>query len=352
MSAAKPDLPDTNEIWLLLDSQIYGGIESHVLELALGLISHQFPVRIILINRYHPTPPILDRLVQADLPYSYLNDLSPHSQSSFKRFTSAVYRYRPTLVHAHGYKASLYSKVAKVMGVLKQTKQVSTYHAGETPTGRVWVYDWCDRYTSFISNHSLVVSEKIRAKIPTQSTLLNNFVAQCSTPGKYSDHIGFVGRLSHEKGPDRFVALANVFTDYTFDIYGDGPELSAVQEQATSNLRCHGHQSNMADVWHNIGVLIITSRFEGLPMAALEAMGRGIPVISLSVGNLPNLIDHKENGFLANNMDELKHWVEYWLQLPEHDQCNIRQNAIKTIHSEYSPQAVIPKLVECYFPSH
>ncbi|WP_394251019.1 glycosyltransferase family 4 protein [Vibrio profundi] len=351
MSAAKPSLITDNEVWLLLDSQIFGGIETHVIELAQGLKCHDIAVRVILIAQYSPTPPIIQRLRSADIQFSYLNELSPTQGSIYQQLCFALNQHSPRLIHAHGYKASLLSKLAKISGMLKAATQVSTYHAGETPTGRVWLYDWLDRYSSFVSNHSLVVSDKIKAKLPAHSTLLNNFISLPTRPQQYSSHIGFVGRLSHEKGADRFIQLAKLNSKLIFDVYGDGPEKHTLHTQASSNTVFHGHQDNMEAVWSNIGVLMITSRFEGLPMAALEAMGRGIPVISLAVGNMPSLIEHETNGFIANSVDELNLCLTQWLSLNAEQQRSIRQNAMNTVEQHYSPQAVIPQLLKCYFPA-
>jgi len=350
MSAAKPSLIANDEVWLLLDSQIFGGIETHVIELAQGLRSHEIAVRVVLIAQYSPTPPIIQRLRAEKIEFSFLNELCPNHNSAYQQLCFSLKHYSPRLIHAHGYKASLLSKLAKVSGVLKAATQVSTYHAGETPTGRVWLYDWLDRYSSFVSNHSLVVSDKIKAKLPTHSTLLNNFIAIPSQPQCYASNIGFVGRLSHEKGADRFIQVAQLHQGMTFDVYGDGPEKYDLQAQASCNVIFHGHQNHMESVWNNIGILMITSRYEGLPMAALEAMGRGIPVISLAVGNMPNLITHEENGYIAQSIDELHRYLTHWKNLSSEQQQVVRQNAIRTVESHYSPNAVIPQLLKCYFP--
>uniref|UniRef100_UPI0038F5E514 hypothetical protein n=1 Tax=Streptomyces turgidiscabies TaxID=85558 RepID=UPI0038F5E514 len=69
------------------------------------------------------------------------------------------------------------SKIIKLTTTPNKLRQISTYHAGEKPRGKVWLYDFIDRYSGFISNRSLVVSDKIRDKIPTKTTLLNNFIS-------------------------------------------------------------------------------------------------------------------------------------------------------------------------------
>ncbi|WKY56776.1 glycosyltransferase family 4 protein [Vibrio sp. SNU_ST1] len=364
MSTIKPSQNVLNvnlhEIWLLIDSQTFGGIETHVLELAQGLMSesaqYSDAIRIVLLTKFNPEAIIVEKLKGLNIPYSYLSDLAScaagSSSNSATQIKRAVQHYQPRLIHAHGYKASLVSKLIKLPPRLNNTKQITTYHAGETPTGKVWLYDWLDRYSSFLSDQSLVVSEKIKAKVPCKTYLLNNFVKVPSglidIPSSSPLHVGFVGRLSHEKAPDRFVALAKQFPDIQFDLFGDGPEMDTLVKSHTDNVTFHGHQTNMEGVWNPIDLLIIPSRFEGLPMAALEAMIRGIPVLATSVGNLPKLIEHQVNGYLANSETELEQFLSLWISLSIEQRDSLRSNAIETVKNQYSPQAVVPQLLEIY----
>ncbi|PTP55072.1 glycosyltransferase family 4 protein [Vibrio splendidus] len=370
MSTTKPSQGVLNvnlhEIWLLIDSQTFGGIETHVLELAQGLISesaqYSDAVRIVLLTQFNPEAIIVEKLNTLNIPFSYLSDLAScsadSSSNSATQLKCAVQHYQPRLIHAHGYKASLVSKLIKLPPRLNSTKQITTYHAGETPTGKVWLYDWLDRYSSFLSDQSLVVSEKIKAKVPSKTHQLNNFVkvptGLTPLPSSSPFHVGFVGRLSHEKAPDRFVALAKQFPDVRFELFGDGPEMDVLAKSQPDNVTFHGHQTNMDDVWSQIDLLIIPSRFEGLPMAALEAMIRGIPVLATSVGNLPKLIVHQVNGYLANSESDsetalvLEQHLSSWMSLTSEQRDSLKSNAIETVKDQYSPQAVVPQLLEIY----
>jgi glycosyltransferase involved in cell wall biosynthesis len=181
--------------------------------------------------------------------------------------------------------------------------------------------------------------------------VLDNFIDTHGLRPALGEQIAFVGRLSHEKGPDRFLRLARRFPRTIFHCYGTGPMAAELKTQAPGNLRFHGLQTDMSCVWPDIGLLIMPSRYEGLPMAALEAMGRGIPVIAHDVGDLSRVIDHGSNGWLApqGNIEGLAAGLEQWLSMGRDEQKPIRMAAADKIEHCFSARAVIPEVLGIYW---
>ncbi|GEA59376.1 glycosyltransferase family 4 protein [Vibrio comitans] len=349
-SASDPINPQ--EVWLLLDSLTFGGIETHVLELARGIAFYKVPLRVILVTRFKQPSAIIAKLEQHNIPYSYLHSLiNEESHHSLIRQTfqlrKAIAQFNPIAVHAHGYKASIISKLA-VKTTTEQTKQISTYHAGEVPKGKVRLYDWLDRYSSFLSDYSLCVSPEIQARLPVKSLFLNNFVSTDGSIQSSGKRIAFVGRLSHEKGPDRFLDLAQEHSEVAFYLYGDGPMIDDLRDRNISNVRFLGFQANMNHCWGDIGLLVISSRYEGLPMTALEAMSRGIPVLTLNIGALERLIDHGHNGWISDNTEELALFLDEWLNTTDSERETLAENAKETIESQFSTEAVVPQILPLY----
>ncbi|MEZ8101643.1 glycosyltransferase family 4 protein [Vibrio bivalvicida] len=333
----------SDEVWLVIDSLTFGGIETHVLELAKGLKQFQIPVTVLFLCSYPERQLLEEKLISKQIPTKHLD---VGGNSYFNTLLHLVRTHKPALLHAHGYKASLASKLVRL---ITGVRQVSTYHAGETPVGKVWLYDFVDRFTSFVSNHSIAVSDRITQKLVSSSVCFNNFIDTQDIEFSKGQQIAFVGRLSHEKGPDRFIELANANRKLKFDIYGSGVLENELKRFAPDNVSFNGHQNNMNSIWSDIGVLVICSRFEGLPMTALESMARGIPVISLNVGNMPSLIHHQRNGYLVNDMDELGSALIAFLSQDEKQTTQLKQEAVETVALHYSQSAVIPQILELYF---
>ncbi|WCE31967.1 glycosyltransferase family 4 protein [Vibrio sp. SCSIO 43137] len=350
MSSRPPEPSASKEVWLLTDSLLFGGIESHILQLCSALLNHNIPARVVLVKQYTQRQAIVERLNALGIPYSFLHQLAATHSNPFSQLKSAIRIHQPRLIHAHGYKASLISKLVKVS--TPGLAQITTYHAGETPKGRVALYDFVDRYTAPLSSVSLCVSQKIADRLPARSYVIDNFVSVPKPPGQQSKrkptNIAFVGRLSHEKAPDRFIRLATQFPQTAFALYGSGPMEQEIKAEAPDNVQLAGHIDDMDSVWPEIDMLVIPSRFEGLPMAALEAMARGIPVIASDVGALSSLIRDGENGWICRNKEQMLAALNRWLEMPKESQQRINQAARTTIQQKFSADAVLPEILTHY----
>lgn len=116
---------------------------------------------------------------------------------------------------------------------------------------------------------------------------------------------GWVGRVSREKGIDVFIdALASI-TDPRIDaaILGDGPERAPESARAESlapgRFRWLGSVPDAAKYFAAFDLFVLSSRTEGLPMVMLEAMAAGRPIVTTSVGGIPDLISPAEGLLVA-----------------------------------------------------
>lgn len=85
-------------------------------------------------------------------------------------------------------------------------------------------------------------------------------------------------------------------------------------------------------------------------MAALEAMGRGIPVSSFNLGGLGALIEHQKNGWLIaqGDLKGLAETIRNWQSLNASLRTELSENAMQTIEKRYSATAVLPRLLKDY----
>ena len=117
---------------------------------------------------------------------------------------------------------------------------------------------------------------------------------------EHSIIIGWVGRLSHEKGVDVFIDALRILDDprVCAAVFGDGP-VRASEELRTlsirgSQFRWLGAIPDAARYFAAFDLFVMSSRAEGLPMVLLEAMAAGVPIVTTRVGGIPDLLSPSE----------------------------------------------------------
>jgi len=113
---------------------------------------------------------------------------------------------------------------------------------------------------------------------------------------EFSNIIGNAARISGEKNPERFNTIAKLIPDKHFKwIGGVNPECNAfastIKWQPNTEMTGYINNKEIVNQLHSLDIFMLTSNNEGMPLAVLEAMACGLPVISTKVGNMYKLID-------------------------------------------------------------
>lgn len=120
--------------------------------------------------------------------------------------------------------------------------------------------------------------------------------------------VGAVGRLCAQKDPVTFVqaagALAAQIPEAHFVVLGDGPLEKDVRHRVASmgiEDRFHllGWRDDARDVLKLFDVFVLTSRYEGMPFALLEAAGARKPLVCTAAAGVRSLIRHGKNGLIS-----------------------------------------------------
>jgi glycosyltransferase involved in cell wall biosynthesis len=107
-------------------------------------------------------------------------------------------------------------------------------------------------------------------------------------------------------------------------------------------------EKQIAAVYSASDVFVTPSLSENLPNTIMEAMACGVPCVGFNVGGIPEEIDHKVNGYVAEykNTDDLCRGICWVLNEANHDELS--QNAIKKVTVNYSPRTVALKYIDVY----
>jgi glycosyltransferase involved in cell wall biosynthesis len=331
-------------IWQLIDSSGLGGAESHIATISSSLVRSGHRVKVVLVEKY-PGNPWLDQLAAARLETCELD-------GSLLSCIKAASRDRPEIIHTHGYKAGIFGRAA---GMLCRVPVVSMFHSGAKATS--WplrAYETLDEWTSFLSTN-LTPTHEVGRRLPFSSKVIPNYPPPRADAllGALPRRIAFIGRLSPEKRPDLFIKLCREapHLNASWHVYGDGALREALIPQfAEAGIIYHGAVRDLQEEWPRIGLVVMPSDFEGLPMTALEAFTAGVPVLGSSVGGLRQIIEHGRNGWLFDQ----KNWptalmaLEAWTGLDEAEQIVMRNACASYVRTHYSEDASLTRLLGIY----
>lgn len=137
--------------------------------------------------------------------------------------------------------------------------------------------------------------------------------------GQRENVIVTVGRLTEQKNHklliDAFINIHKKYKDYKLYIYGEGSLRDELSEIIKSNMledsiKLMGNVDNVKESIYKSKMFVLTSDYEGMPNALMEAMALGIPCISTRcpIGGPEFLINNGENGLLigVGNSEELQ----------------------------------------------
>ena len=330
-----------HNIVLLIDSRGFGGIETHVANLAKGLISYGHNVQIVMIKNYgvHPVFELDDRL----------KPLLVKLDGGVLSLYRLIRKSHISVVHTHGYKSGV---IGRMICWLCNKAVVSTFHSGEQGGIKTRLYRWLDRISAK-TVPCLCVSKQISQTLSQDSNVIQNFVEvphPSPTVDLSASQIAFVGRFSYEKGPDLFIDIAAQLPQYHFCMYGNGPMFTEIEATKPNNVRLAGHVDSMNPFWRNIKFLCITSREEGLPLVALEALSRGVIVLSFDIGGIATVVKNGSSGWLFPPLrkDLFTKGIVCGQNTDKHKYKAMTLFSYQFIKEYFSSEAVIPKIVDIY----
>jgi len=137
-------------------------------------------------------------------------------------------------------------------------------------------------------------------------------------------------------------------------LVGDGPDRSESERlcrqlELGDKVKFLGKQDGLVEILSSSDLFLIPSQSESFGLAALEAMACGLPVISSSVGGLPELVRHNETGFIAE-IGDVDRMAKYALELLTNEKKyklfaeNSRQRAV----NKFDKSKVVPLYEEYY----
>ena len=280
---------------------------------------------------------------------------------------SAIGDFVPDLVHCHGGRAAFFRSF--LSSAIPTIYTVHGFHYARKALMKKFV-GWAAEYWSirrtgrilFVCDHDkkLAESSHLMPQDKQFKVIYNGIKALKPRPKTKDYGIGFVGRFVYQKHPELFVKMMEQLPNHKAVMVGGGDLDSVVREEIKSRglsgrvtlLGSLDHQSAL-EVLSQLDMLVMTPRWEGLPLLPLEAMFMDVPVVSTATGGIPEVITHRETGLLSANEDanELAALVDELFNNQDL-RSSLVSNANRVAHERFSQEAMLSQIEECYQELH
>jgi len=176
-----------------------------------------------------------------------------------------------------------------------------------------------------------------------------NGFGPADVPGQY---VGYVGRVSPEKGVDTLVAAGRECSSIAFKVAGDYHRMLHLVRRAPRNFEFLGHLDSdaMKEFYASAKIIVLCSIwYEGFPMVLVEAMLHSKLVICSRIGGLPEIVEDGVTGLLFDpgNAGDLAEKIQYLWDRPDLCKEMGRAGREKALQ-EYSHEKYYERLMAVY----
>lgn len=303
----------------------WGGAQQYVLSLARGLRG-QYDVTVACA----PGGPLVDRLHREGIRVIEVPSLvrMPHPLLDLKalRFLVRLMRGEQfALVHCHSTKAGLLGRIAARMAGVPVV--LFTAHGwqfvGDWPlllrlamAAAEWLAARLSTAIICVSDYDRQIALRMGIGTPERLVVVHNGVdpapwlgngqgAPDPPDGQRPSTAVMVGRLTVQKDPAALLeAWHRVDRSHRLIMVGDGPLLTDLKRQIqrdglADRVLLLDPTSDIPSLLRTADVFVLCSRWEGLPLAIIEAMMSGLPVVGTRVGGVAEVVEAGETGLLV-----------------------------------------------------
>jgi len=170
--------------------------------------------------------------------------------------------------------------------------------------------------------------------------------------------VGFVAAFRPRKDHELLMNSARVvidqYPDTIFLLVGDGETREKIETMAEElgikdNCRFTGFRNDIPELISTFGVAVLSSHWEGLPIAVLEYMASSKPVVCTNVSGMPELVRNGVNGFLVNPGDS-GDFAEKIIKLLRDRELakNMGNRGLETVRNSFSEEKMMEEIENLY----
>lgn len=339
---------DKTKILFGLPSLSVGGIEKQLIKQLELFDRNKFDISLVTLFNYENIPTLYDK-VPKDIKVYKLNWKGKFDLRGITELKDILKEVRPDVVVTSMFSANTIFRLLKNKFDYKCIpREHNIYHE------KKWWQKILDKYLANKSYKVVAVSKTVAAFASRQANIpiekfevihngveiekINNFLEN-NEIDKENIFLN-VGRLKRQKNQklliEAFAKVSNQLKDWKLVIVGRGPEEEDLKKiikelNLENQIILTGYSDNVYEYYAKAKAFILTSRHEGFPNVAVEAMAFGLPLISTLVPGVDEFIENQKNGFvIEEKIDSISETMLDVAKLSEEKYIYISDEAKKT----------------------
>lgn len=297
-----------------------GGAESSIAALIRHL-RRTAPALHVEVMTLHQVGVLGKELQEEQIPLCSFNVRYKYDLRTVLRLVRLVQNREYDVVHTHLFPASYVAALASIFA--HRPKWIFTEHNVWNKRRNYGVFRIIEKVvysrflrviavSHFVEQSLLAWMPYLRPKLLTipNGVVVPELAPKKCLPSNRPLRFLFVGRLEYVKGLDLLLEALGELHHCRFELWiaGDGRERERLQQLAAQYGLSHhvsflGLRRDIPALMQTTDCLVLPSRWEGLPVAILEAMASGLPVMATAVGGVPEVIEDGVNGYLVASED-------------------------------------------------
>lgn len=345
---------------------LIGGVENHIQILARELIRRGHEVG--LVTSRHSSTDVL-RTSAISVSFAPLYPSTPlHTARSVAYLVEYIRREKIDVLHSHHRFTTVVGRIVSRLTGIPLVVSVHEFKHNRRWLASLWTGSITVAPSQALAAHLRtfygVPEEKIRV-IPNAVDLdpgidLERAAVLRQRLNYRADQpwVGFVGRLSPEKGCHVFVSsiphILKQVPDARCIIAGSGPDQAALRQQAQAlgidpDSIFVGERTEIPELMSLLDIVVIPSISENFPLVALEAMRAARPVVASAVGGIPEVVRDGETGLLVQPQapDELAAMLCRLLARPD-ERHVLGMNGQRIVNQHFSPAVMAERMLRAY----
>jgi glycosyltransferase involved in cell wall biosynthesis len=360
-----------------------GGTRRHLVDLAGGLAERGLEVHLVVAAERQPDfREDLEHLASAGCQVRELamvRSISPLRDARHLRTLEGLLRsVRPDVVHTHSSKAGVLGRAASIRtGIGRRVHTPHTlaflYRDMFGPVRRRVFFE-LERRLCARTERVIAVSESEGRTVresgvidPGRVRVIPNGVEVSSGTKRVPLDLAalgldpsrpcaaVIGLLNVAKGQDLAIDALGACPELQLLLVGHGEQREALEARAArrgvaGRVRLLGFRSDVAEILASVELLLLPSRWEGMPYVVLEAMACGVPVVATPVDGAVDLIEDGRTGWLAREVSAsaLGETLGEALALTADERRSVGERGRERVARHFTRAAMVDAVVELY----